>query len=54
MSDLAIILKSRGRNKEVIALMQRCCQLMEQTLGTEHPYTEDSSNILKDWEAEST
>jgi hypothetical protein len=49
MHNVAFILQSQARYKEVISLMERCFQSRQQVLGEQHPDTQLSLNALSSW-----
>ncbi|KAF2730079.1 HET-domain-containing protein [Polyplosphaeria fusca] len=52
MNNLAFTFKCLGKVKQAFSLMQDCCRLQEEVLGSHHPHTVSSQAALAAWQSE--
>jgi hypothetical protein len=52
MVNLAQTWKSQGRDEEAVTLMQKAVNLRKEKLGSDHPHTVQSIEILDNWHTE--
>jgi hypothetical protein len=50
MASFAYTLRSQGRDKEAITLMARVKRLGNEILGSDHPFTSISTQVLHEWQ----
>ena len=51
MNNLAFTWESEGRDTEVLKLIEECVQLQTRVLGVNHPDTNSSSAVLRQWKS---
>ena len=52
MNNLAFTWKGQGHAKEALLLMEECVRLRERRLGIDHPFTQSSLTVFKEWQGD--